>query len=131
MVFQLSLFIAALDQTIVATVIPTIAADLHSAAGYVWIGGAYLLANAAAANIWANLSDIWGRKPVLLAAVAVFFGSSIVCATAVDMTMLIVGRAMEGVAGGGLIQLVTITISDLFSVRYAILSTVRVRVDVC
>ncbi|KAL1987062.1 hypothetical protein VTN96DRAFT_4936 [Rasamsonia emersonii] len=114
---SLSLLIAALDQTIVATVIPTIAADLHSAAGYVWIGGAYLLANAAGANIWANLSDIWGRKPVLLAAVALFFGSSIVCATAVDMTMLIVGRALEGVAGGGLIQLVTITISDLFSVR--------------
>lgn len=116
---QLSLFIAALDQTIVATVIPTISSDLHSAAGYIWIGGAYMLANAAAANIWANLSDIWGRKPILLMAIAVFFFSSIICATATDIASLIVGRAFQGAAGGGLIQLVTITISDLFSVRYA------------
>ncbi|KAL4738996.1 major facilitator superfamily domain-containing protein [Aspergillus similis] len=113
----LSLFISALDQTIVATATPTISADLHSGGGYVWIGGAYLLANAASGNIWANLSDIWGRKPILLSAVALFFVSSIVCATAVDMAMLIVGRSLQGVAGGGLIQLILITISDLFSVR--------------
>ncbi|KAL4752607.1 hypothetical protein BDW72DRAFT_211594 [Aspergillus terricola var. indicus] len=113
----LSLFISALDQTIVATATPTISADLHSGGGYVWIGGAYLLANAASGNIWANLSDIWGRKPILLLAVALFFVSSIVCATAVDMAMLIVGRSLQGVAGGGLIQLILITISDLFSVR--------------
>lgn len=56
---------------------------------------------------------------MLLAAVAVFAVSSVVCATAIDMTMLIAGRAVSGVAGGGLIQLVTVTISDLFSVRYA------------
>ncbi|KAI9373198.1 major facilitator superfamily domain-containing protein [Aspergillus egyptiacus] len=114
---QLALFISALDQTIVATASPTIAADLHSGGGYVWIGGAYLLGNAASGNIWANLSDIWGRKPILLSAVALFFISSIVCAKAVDMTMLIVGRSIQGVAGGGLIQLILITISDLFSVR--------------
>ncbi|KAF7157309.1 hypothetical protein CNMCM5623_001432 [Aspergillus felis] len=114
---SLSMFVAALDQTIMATAIPTIAAKLHSAAGYTWIGGAYLLANAAGACIWAKLSDIWGRKPILLLAVAWFFGSSIICATAVDMPMLIAGRALQGVAGGGLLQLVTIVISDLFSVR--------------
>lgn len=68
--------------------------------------------------IWAKLSDIWGRKPLLLAAVAWFFVSSIVCATAPSMQVLIVGRALQGVAGGGLIQLTTITISDLFSMRY-------------
>ncbi|KAL4927845.1 MDR family MFS transporter [Aspergillus undulatus] len=113
----LSLFISALDQTIIATASPTIAADLHSGGGYVWIGGAYLLANAASGNIWANLSDIWGRKPILLTAVALFFVSSIICATALSMSMLIVGRSIQGVAGGGLIQLIMITISDLFSVR--------------
>ncbi|KAF4214223.1 hypothetical protein CNMCM8980_006908 [Aspergillus fumigatiaffinis] len=115
---SLSMFVAALDQTIMATAIPTIAAKLHSAAGYTWIGGAYLLANAAGACIWAKLSDIWGRKPILLLAVAWFFVSSIICATAVDMPMLIAGRALQGVAGGGLLQLVTIVISDLFSVRH-------------
>ncbi|KAF2837468.1 putative MFS transporter [Patellaria atrata CBS 101060] len=113
----LSLFVAALDQTIVATAIPTISAQLHSASGYTWIGGAYLLANAAAAPIWAKLSDIWGRKPILLSAVATFFASSIICATAKSMRMLIVGRSLQGAAGGGLIQLVNIVLSDLFSMR--------------
>ncbi|CAG7928163.1 unnamed protein product [Penicillium olsonii] len=115
---SLSMFIAALDQTIMATAIPSIAAYFHSAAGYTWIGGAYLLANAASACIWAKLSDIWGRKPILLLAVAWFFVSSIVCATATSMEALIIGRSFQGVAGGGLLQLVTIIISDLFSVRH-------------
>ncbi|KAL8691558.1 MAG: hypothetical protein Q9218_003237 [Villophora microphyllina] len=114
---SLSLFIAALDMTIVATAIPTISADLHSASGYLWIGGAYLLATAAGAPLWAKLSDIWGRKPILLAAVSSFAGSSVVCARASSIEMLIVGRAFQGTAGGGLIQLVNIVISDIFSMR--------------
>ncbi|EXJ96211.1 hypothetical protein A1O1_01337 [Capronia coronata CBS 617.96] len=113
----LSLFIAALDSTIVSTAVPKITADLHSAAGYIWVGGSYLIANAAAAPIWVKLSDIWGRKPILLAAVVVFFASSIVCAAAVDMQMLIVGRSIQGAAAGGLICMVNVAISDLFSVR--------------
>ncbi|KAF3768043.1 MFS general substrate transporter [Cryphonectria parasitica EP155] len=115
--FQLALFIAALDQTIVAISIPTICADLHSASGYVWIGGAYLLANAATGPIWAKCSDIWGRKPVLLLAVLLFAAASMIAALSTTMAMLIVARALQGVASGGLMQLVTITISDLFSVR--------------
>lgn len=114
---SLSLFIAALDSTIVATAIPTISADLHSAAGYLWIGSAYLLANAAGSPLWAKLSDIWGRKPILLAAVTFFAASSVICALAKNMTMLIVGRALQGTAGGGLLQLVNIVISDIFSMR--------------
>lgn len=114
---QLALFVAALDQTIVAISIPTISADLHSASGYVWIGGAYLLANAATGPIWAKFSDIWGRKPILLVAVISFSAASILAALSTNMTMLIAGRALQGAAGGGLMQLVTITISDLFSVR--------------
>ncbi|MCJ1383356.1 hypothetical protein MMC17_006469 [Xylographa soralifera] len=111
------IFVAALDQTIIATSIPTIAADLHSASGYVWIGGAYLLANAATGPIWAKCSDIWGRKPALLGAVGVFAVASIIAAVSKSMQMLIAARALQGTAGGGLIQLVSITISDLFSMR--------------
>ncbi|KAL8940611.1 MAG: hypothetical protein Q9216_002724 [Gyalolechia sp. 2 TL-2023] len=114
---SLSLFIAALDMTIVATAIPTISADLQSASGYLWIGSAYLLANAAGAPLWAKLSDIWGRKPILLAAVTFFAASSVICALAKNMVMLIVGRALQGTAGGGLLQLVNIVISDIFSMR--------------
>jgi EmrB/QacA subfamily drug resistance transporter len=112
----LSLFIAALDVTIVATAVPTITADLHSPSGYAWIGGAYLIATAAGAPIWAKLSDIWGRR-IMLAAVALFMSNSIICALAVNMTMFITGRALQGAAGGGLIMLVSIVISDIFSMR--------------
>lgn len=113
----LSLFIAALDVTIVATAIPTITSDLHCPSGYAWIGGAYLIATAASSPIWGKLSDIWGRKPILLATVVLFMISSVLCALAVDMTMLIVGRAIQGAGGGGIIMLVDIVISDIFSMR--------------
>ncbi|KAA8622971.1 ProP Permeases of the major facilitator superfamily [Pyrenophora tritici-repentis] len=113
----LSLFVSALDATIVATAAPTISRDLSSAAGYTWIGGAYLLANAASGPIWAKFSDIWGRKPIMLCALLLFFISSAVCATAKTMQELIIGRAFQGTAGGGLILLVHVCISDLFSLR--------------
>ncbi|PIA92368.1 putative transporter [Cercospora beticola] len=113
----LALFIAALDHTIVATAIPTISSDLQSASGYFWIGSAYLLADAAAGPIWAKISDIWGRKPALLSSVAWFFVASIIAARAHNVEMLISARALQGTAAGGLIQLVNITISDLFSMR--------------
>ncbi|KAE9376670.1 putative MFS transporter [Stipitochalara longipes BDJ] len=113
----LAMFIVALDQTIVATSIPTITHDLKSSSGYVWIGGAYLLSNAASGPIWAKLSDIFGRKPIFLAADALFFASSVFCAKAGSMKVLIIGRTFQGVACGGLIPLIMITISDLFSIR--------------
>jgi MFS family permease len=112
------LFVAALDATIIATAAPTISADLESSAGYTWIGAAYLLANASSGPIWAKLSDIWGRKPIVLAALAIFFAASVVCATAKTMMALIIGRSFQGMAGGGLILLVHVCISDLFSLRY-------------
>ncbi|TVY40523.1 MFS-type transporter [Lachnellula occidentalis] len=113
----LGLFVAALDQTIIAISIPTICADLHSASGYVWVGGAYLLANAASGPIWSKCSDIWGRKPMLLIAVGLFAAASILAALSTSMPMLIAGRALQGTASGGMMQLAIITISDLFSVR--------------
>ena len=91
--------------------------DLHSAAGYTWIGGAFLLGNAASGPIWAKLSDIFGRKLIMLLALAVFFASSAVCASAKTMEALIIGRAFQGAAGGGLILLVHVCISDMFSLR--------------
>lgn len=115
--FYLGLFLSALDVTIIAQSIPTICSELHSAAGYVWVGGAYLLANAATGPIWAKCSDIWGRKPMILAAVSLFAVASILAALSTNMPMLIAGRALQGTAGGGLVQLSIITISDLFSVR--------------
>ncbi|KAI4754094.1 putative MFS transporter [Aureobasidium sp. EXF-3400] len=110
-------FVTALDQTIVATSIPTICTSLGSASGYTWIGAVYLLANAAAGPIWAKCSDIWGRKLALLISVASFAVASMIAALSIDMRMLIAARAIQGTAGAGLSQLVSITISDLFGLR--------------
>ncbi|EKG14358.1 Tetracycline resistance protein TetB/drug resistance transporter [Macrophomina phaseolina MS6] len=113
----LTIFVAALDQTIVSTAIPTITSRLHSASGYTWIGSAYILASASVSPVWVKLSDIWGRKPIMLLGLVLFFGGSILCALAPTMSALIAGRAVQGVGSGGAMPLVTITISDLFSLR--------------
>lgn len=112
-----AVFLAALDVTITTVAIPTISSDFDSNAGYTWIGSAYLLANAAAAPSWGKMSDIFGRKPVLLTAVGVFWIGSLICGLSVNMGMLIVGRAVQGIGGGGTLILVNISISDMFSVR--------------
>ncbi|KAH8753134.1 MFS multidrug transporter-like protein [Hyaloscypha finlandica] len=116
-ILQLALSLSALDTTIISQSIPTLCTDLRSVSGYIWIGGAYLLAKAATGPIWAQCSDIWGRKFVLLTAVSLFAAASILAALSTDMPMLVAGRALQGAAGGGLVQLLIITISDLFSVR--------------
>lgn len=113
----LGVFLAALDVTIVTVAVPQISADFDSTAGYTWVGSAYLLANAAAAPSWGKISDIWGRKPILLTAVGVFWVGSLLAGVSVTMGMLIVGRAVQGIGGGGILILVNICISDLFSMR--------------
>lgn len=112
-----AVLLAALDVTITTVAIPTISNDFQSSSGYIWIGSAYLLANAAAAPSWGKLSDIFGRKPVLLTAVGIFWVGSLLCGLSVTMGMLIAGRVVQGVGGGGSLILVNICISDLFSVR--------------
>ncbi|TGO51564.1 hypothetical protein BOTNAR_0352g00030 [Botryotinia narcissicola] len=97
-----SVFLAALDVSIITTALPTISEHFHSNAGYTWIGSAYLLANAASTPSWAA---------------GVFFIGSLLAATSVSIGMLIVARAIQGIGGGGLIILVNICISDLFSMR--------------
>jgi MFS family permease len=81
------------------------------------VGAAYLIMNAIAGPIWAKLSDIWGRKLIILVTLALFFASSAASAAAKTMEALIVGRAFQGAAGGGFILLVHVCISDMFSLR--------------
>jgi MFS family permease len=114
---QLSLFLAALDFSIATTATPTIVNELHSATLYTWIGSAYLLSSAATTPVWAKLSDIWGRKIILLGAVVAFAADSAICATSTSMGRLITGRSIQGSAAGGMIILTNICISDLFSMR--------------
>ena len=106
-------------QTIVTTALPTIASYFQaSEADYTWIGSSYLLAAAASTPTWAKISDIFGRKPIVLVANIVFFVGSLICAVAINVNMLLGGRVIQGIGGGGLIILVNICISDLFSMRY-------------
>ena len=113
----MAVFLAALDITIITTALPTISQHFQSSSGYTWVGSAYLLANSASTIVWGKFSDIFGRKPVLLLANIVFLLGSVLAATAVSITMLIVARVIQGLGGGALIVLVNICIGDLFSPR--------------
>lgn len=113
----MAVFLAALDVTIVTTALPTITEHFGSASGYTWIGSAFLLANAASIPSWGKVSDIFGRKPMLLLANVIFMIGSLVAALANSIGMLIAARAVQGLGGGGLVILVNITIGDLFSLR--------------
>ncbi|KAF2750771.1 hypothetical protein M011DRAFT_396133 [Sporormia fimetaria CBS 119925] len=113
----ISVLLVALDITIITTALPTIAEKFQSAAGYTWIGSAYLIATSAATPLWGKISDIFGRKPILLVTNVIFFIGSLLAGVAVNMNMLIAARVVQGIGGGGLIVLVNITISDLFAMR--------------
>lgn len=114
----IALFLAALDMTIITTALPAIAGHFSaSTSGYTWVGSAYLLACAASVPLWGKLSDVWGRKAVILLANVIFFVGSLLCGVSLSLGMLIGGRVVQGVGGGGLIILVNIVISDLFSMR--------------
>lgn len=115
-----SVFLAAVDTTILTTALPTITQYMGTdQAGFTWIGSGYLLAGAASEPIWAKLSDIWGRRPMILVANVVFLTGSIVCASSTSIGVLILGRVIQGIGSGGMMVLTNIVIGDLFSPRFA------------
>jgi MFS family permease len=114
----LAIFLAALDTVLITTALPTISAQFNvTDAGYAWVGSAYLLTNAASVPFWGKISDVFGRKPILLLANGVFLGGSLISALSRNLEMLIAGRAVQGLGGGGIVILVNICIGDLFSLR--------------
>ncbi|KAJ7097805.1 MFS amino acid permease [Mycena belliarum] len=113
----LTMFLAAMDQTIVATALPTIVDKLGGGSLYSWVGSSYLLAAATLSPLYGKLSDIFGRKPLLYSSIIVFLIGSALCGAAQDMTWLVVARAVQGIGGGGIMQLVNITISDIVSLE--------------
>lgn len=111
----LSQFLSALDITIVATALPTIARQLGStSAQYTWVGTSYNLASTASTPLWGKFSDIWGRKPLMLLANAFFMAGSLIAGLSRTPEMLIAGRALQGFGGGGITILITVIIADLF-----------------
>jgi EmrB/QacA subfamily drug resistance transporter len=112
-----SMFLAALDQTIVAPALPTIGAALGQPEWLAWIISAYFLTATAVTPLYGKLADVMGRRPVLFSAVGIFIGGSVLCALAPTMPMLILARAIQGIGGGGLIALAQTIIGDVVPPR--------------
>ncbi|MEU3885758.1 MFS transporter [Streptomyces sp. NPDC029041] len=113
----LGLLLAALDQTIVATALPTIVSDLGGLDHLSWVVTAYLLAATAATPLWGKLGDQYGRKRLFQTAIVIFLVGSALCGAAQDMGQLIAFRALQGLGGGGLIVLSMAIVGDLVPPR--------------
>ena len=114
---MLVMLLAALDQTIVATALPTIVGDLGGLSHLSWVTSAFLLAQTAVTPIYGKLGDLYGRKRVLQSAVLVFLAGSALCGQAGSMTELIAFRAIQGLGAGGLIVLVQAVVGDVVPPR--------------
>ncbi|KAG8773549.1 hypothetical protein FRC12_002470 [Ceratobasidium sp. 428] len=114
---MLTVFLAAMDQTIVSTALPAMIADLGGSSGYSWIGTSYLLTSACLSPLYGKLSDLVGRKPILFAAIAIFLIGSALCGAAQNFAWLAVCRGVQGIGGGGIMQMTMITISDIVTLE--------------
>ncbi|MCX5233687.1 MDR family MFS transporter [Streptomyces prunicolor] len=113
----LGLLLAALDQTIVSTALPTIVSDLGGLEHLSWVVTAYLLASTAATPLWGKLGDQYGRKRLFQIAIVIFLIGSALCGAAQNMPQLIGFRALQGLGGGGLIVLSMAIVGDVVSPR--------------
>ncbi len=110
---MLAMFLAALDSTIVAPALPTIGAHLGGSAFLPWIVSAYFLTSTAATPLYGKLSDIHGRRIVVLAALTLFLIGSVACALSPNLAALILARALQGLGGGGLVALAQTVVADI------------------
>jgi EmrB/QacA subfamily drug resistance transporter len=108
---------AVLDQTILATALPTIAGDLGTVTDISWVVTAYVVAATASTPLWGKLGDRHGRKRLLEIALTAFISASALCGLAQDMTQLVAVRAIQGIAAGGLMTLAMASVGDLVSMR--------------
>ncbi|MGA2319465.1 MAG: MDR family MFS transporter [Solirubrobacteraceae bacterium] len=114
---MLGMFLAALDQTVVSTALPTIVADLHGASHLAWIVVAYLLAATVSTPLWGKLGDQYGRKFFFQAAIVIFLCGSMLSGLSRSMTELIAFRALQGLGGGGLMVGAQAIVGDVVSPR--------------
>jgi EmrB/QacA subfamily drug resistance transporter len=117
MSLMLTMFLAALDQTIVATALPTIGRQFGDVTSLSWIITAYLLASTAVAPVFGTLSDIYGRRATIITSMSLFIAGSILCAIAPNMTVLIIARGLQGLGGGGILPIVQTVIADVVTPR--------------
>ena len=113
----LCILLAAIDMTVVVPAVPAIAADLNGFSHLSWIVSAYLLTSTISTPIYGKLSDIYGRRMLLLLALAVFMAASALCALSQSLLQLIVFRAIQGLGGGGLMAVSQAAIADVVAPR--------------
>jgi EmrB/QacA subfamily drug resistance transporter len=114
---MLTVFLAALNQTIVATALPTIGRDFNDFESLSWIVTSYLLTSTAVAPLYGKLSDIYGRRTVMLASVFIFTVGSLACALAPNMLALVLGRGLQGIGGGGILPVAQAVMADSITPR--------------
>ena len=102
---MVALLLAALDQTIVATALPRVVADLGGITQYSWVFTAYLLGSTVTVPLYGKLGDVYGRKPLFIVAILIFLFGSALCGAAQNMWELVIFRAVQGVGAGGLFPL--------------------------
>jgi EmrB/QacA subfamily drug resistance transporter len=114
---MVTLLLAALDQTIVATALPRIVSDLGGITQYSWVFTAYMLTSTVTVPLYGKLGDVYGRKNLFLFAIVVFLLGSALCGAATDMTQLILFRAIQGIGAGGLFPLSLAVIGNIVPPR--------------
>ena len=112
-----TLFLSALDSTIIATALPTIVGDLGGLDHIAWVFTAYLLSSTVSVPLFGKISDIYGRRQVFQVAIVLFLIGSILAGTAQTMTQLIVFRGIQGIGGGGLLAMTFTILGDILSPR--------------
>ncbi|KUI35580.1 MDR family MFS transporter [Mycobacterium sp. GA-2829] len=113
----LGMLLAALDQTIVATALPTVVADLGGAGHQAWVVTSYLLASTIVTAIVGKLGDIFGRKKVFQVAILLFLAGSVLCGLAQSMGMLVAARALQGIGGGAITVTAVAVIGEVIPLR--------------
>jgi EmrB/QacA subfamily drug resistance transporter len=114
---SLTMFLAALNQTIVATALPTIGRDFADFENLSWVVTAYLLTSTAVAPLYGKLCDIYGRRTMMLWGIGLFVAGSLACAVAPNMLLLILARGLQGAGGGGIMPVAQTLIGDLVAPR--------------
>ena len=114
---MLSLFLASMESTVVATAMPTIVGQLGGLEHYSWVFSAYMLASTTAVPLYGKLSDLYGRRRLYLIAMTLFLSGSVLSGRANSMTQLIFARALQGFGAGGLMPLAFILIGEMFSLQ--------------
>ncbi|GLY30757.1 MDR family MFS transporter [Kineosporia sp. NBRC 101731] len=114
---MLTMLLSALDQTIVSTALPTIVGELEGVQHMAWVTTAYILAATIAMPVYGRIGDLVGRKTLFLSGIAIFLVGSTIAGLSQDMTMLIIGRGIQGLGGGGLMITSQAIIADLVPAR--------------